>query len=424
MLRLSGNRLQLARECAASFFAITGVGCVLYDANYRICFEAGYGCASCGLCACAGREQPCEAMDVRVQSSAARFGGKYIYACPLGLTCVTSPVETDYETCGGITAGPFLLAEREDYIQCELSELALAPAQHAKALSILQRIPQVPPRMADALTKQLFWAVSGLGNSLGATLLLQEQHAQSVLDDVAEQIHSLKAGAPSPEYPLALENELLQAVSVADRAAANARLNELLGHVFFSAGGQFSSIRARVCELLVSLSRAAIRGGAESAQVLSLSEQNIQQLQTIYDTNRLCVWLSSALQTYMACMFDEESLDSRDVMPRALAYIRRHCGGRLTLRDTAESVYLSPSYFSHFFKKEMGQSFSQYLTAVRLERARMLLRQSELSLAEVAARTGFVDQSHFNKVFKAELGVTPGVYRKRRGRGYDELAEP
>ena len=79
---------------------------------------------------------------------------------------------------------------------------------------------------------------------------------------------------------------------------------------------------------------------------------------------------------------------------------------------TLSSVYgITVSYVSKIFKEQIGCNFSDYLTTKRMERAKQLLEESELSISEIAQRTGYVDSSTFIKNFKRTTKMTPGAYR-------------
>ena len=104
--------LKLARECAQAISAACGVGCVVTDARGQLYCEEGYGCASCQLCLAAGRRpEDCVQSQIYGMAEAARFGGKYIYFCPMGLTCFVSPILEDEEVTAKLTVGPFLMVD-------------------------------------------------------------------------------------------------------------------------------------------------------------------------------------------------------------------------------------------------------------------------------------------------------------------------
>src|SRR5262245_36583561 len=106
------------------------------------------------------------------------------------------------------------------------------------------------------------------------------------------------------------------------------------------------------------------------------------------------------------------------VLPRGrlravLEYIEEHLDAAPTLAEIAAVAVLNPYHFARQFKAAMGLPPHQYIITRRVEQAKHLLRAgTELSLAEVAARAGFYDQSQFSHHFKRLVGVTPGQYRK------------
>jgi AraC family transcriptional regulator len=107
-----------------------------------------------------------------------------------------------------------------------------------------------------------------------------------------------------------------------------------------------------------------------------------------------------------------------DALPQAklgavVAYIEGHLDGGLTLEQMAATAHLSPCHFARRFKATTGLPPYQYIIMRRVERAQQLLQQGrDLSLAQVAARAGFSDQSQFSLHFKRVVGVTPGQFRK------------
>ncbi|HZG57034.1 response regulator transcription factor [Paenibacillus sp.] len=87
----------------------------------------------------------------------------------------------------------------------------------------------------------------------------------------------------------------------------------------------------------------------------------------------------------------------------------------LSMQALAEKFSMSPAYFSRSFKAETGQTFVQYVTGLRMERARELLADAALTTTEAARASGFADYPHFAKAFKRQYGLSPSEYRKRMG---------
>jgi AraC family transcriptional regulator len=102
----------------------------------------------------------------------------------------------------------------------------------------------------------------------------------------------------------------------------------------------------------------------------------------------------------------------RHKLRAAVDYIDAHLDSELTLDDLAAVAHLSPYHFARMFKTSTGLPPHQYVIARRIERAKQMLRGGDdLSLAQVAARSGFWDQGHFTRHFKRLVGVTPKQYR-------------
>jgi two-component system response regulator YesN len=85
--------------------------------------------------------------------------------------------------------------------------------------------------------------------------------------------------------------------------------------------------------------------------------------------------------------------------------------GDLSLRAVAEAVGLSPSYFSAAFKREMKENFSDYLTKVRIRRAKELLCCTTKLIYEIAYDVGFRDYRYFSQIFKKQTGQTPRQFQ-------------
>lgn len=104
---------------------------------------------------------------------------------------------------------------------------------------------------------------------------------------------------------------------------------------------------------------------------------------------------------------------NNDPIEDVLKYIKRNHAQKIALEDICKHFGYSRSYVSHVFKKRIGQSFREYLTRLRLEDAKSLLKYSNLTVTEIALSIGFGDSTYFSNVFKANVGISPSAYRKK-----------
>lgn len=101
----------------------------------------------------------------------------------------------------------------------------------------------------------------------------------------------------------------------------------------------------------------------------------------------------------------------------AVDYIGRHLHEELTLNTVAGEIFCSAAYLSHLFKKETGKNFSEYLTASRVQKAKLLLATTALPIREIAERVGIPNPSYFSKVFMKAAGMQPYRYRAEQTGG-------
>lgn len=73
---------------------------------------------------------------------------------------------------------------------------------------------------------------------------------------------------------------------------------------------------------------------------------------------------------------------------------------------------MAPAYVSYIFKKETGQGIVEYITELKMKKARQLLKDKSLKIVQVAKICGYENQSYFNKLFKSYYGMTPVQYRE------------
>jgi AraC family transcriptional regulator len=98
---------------------------------------------------------------------------------------------------------------------------------------------------------------------------------------------------------------------------------------------------------------------------------------------------------------------------RVIDYIESHLDQDLSLVKLAAIAQMSPYYFARLFKQSIGAPPHQYLTTCRIEKAKQLLANKDLSILEITQQIGLQSQSHFTNLFRRSVGVTPSAYRER-----------
>lgn len=96
---------------------------------------------------------------------------------------------------------------------------------------------------------------------------------------------------------------------------------------------------------------------------------------------------------------------------QVIDYIHTHLNRDLSLAELASVVNISPTYFANLFKRTVGTSPHQYVIQQRVERAKVMLKKTNLAIADIALQVGFSSQSHLTQQFKRLTGMTPKQVR-------------
>ncbi len=407
--------METVREIVGDFAASTGISCRFYNTEGEklFCSPTEQVCAA--LCAALDMDFRCEALHAATPDAALRFGGRYIYFCPLGLAFFASPVMNGGSLAGALVAGPVRIMETEDQLSGLSFDLDALGSEAVAAVKCASE--DAPPRNSaqlQALSRQLFANAVYLSDSGQELLLARDDHAQgSAIENYIAYLKSSEGIRVS--YPMDKEQALFRAVVRGDRDSAGTLLNQILGHIYFYALDN-EEIHVRITELFVVLMRAAAVGGANIDRILNLSRRCLWEIRNIHTQEALTSWLASALRQLTDAMFPVSDTRHSDTMEKAMRYIRQKFALHLTLEDVAQFVGYSPAYFSRIFREDTGMTFKEYLNELRIERAKSLLLTTELSVTEISSMLGCSDQSYFCKIFRRATGVSPDKYRKRSRR--------
>ncbi|HBR01027.1 MAG TPA: AraC family transcriptional regulator, partial [Ruminiclostridium sp.] len=261
--------------------------------------------------------------------------------------------------------------------------------------------------------------IAAYGSGEGTDYLSEPREILEQQSDISTYIHHIKTmgGQESSgrDYPIEKERELLTLISAGDQYGARKVLNEILGAILLKSGISFDVVKARVLELIVVLSRAAVEGGAEIEQIFGLNFKYLNEINHFKTVEEMTAWLSKIMERFSECVFDMKDVKHSDVIYKSISYISKNYMQKISLEKVAAAVYLSPSYFSKIFKEETGTNFVTYLNNYRISVAKRLLMDNSIDIVDISNLVGYEDQSYFSKSFKKITGMTPGKYRVSRG---------
>jgi len=213
-------------------------------------------------------------------------------------------------------------------------------------------------------------------------------------------------------YSLDREYELKAKVRNGEKQAAQQVLDNLLVDIIEKHFEHIDTVKTRIVELLVIVSRAAVDGGADLDDILRLNARFYQELLKKKDPEEICLWTKDMLEVFVNRVEESKNQRNLQAIQKAAEYIRLNYRHKLTIDDIAQAVYLSPCYLSRIFKQSLGCTLMEYLTRVRVEKAKKMLRNPKYNVMQVAEESGFEDPGYFTRVFKKIEGVTPSRFKQ------------
>ena len=240
-------------------------------------------------------------------------------------------------------------------------------------------------RAVDSLCSYRFFVADSVILSSGWLT----EHSESVTEEsIQEQLHMLDTALFSayPEDVLHAVGQLFQSVRSSLSRNTYAHVWNLMMILYTSRAQQFHLPKDRFSPLFGHTSFNRLTDAADAMQ-------------------KLFTDLQDALR-------DSDSGPKNSYISQAAAYLNSHISAQTDLETVAEHVHVSAPYLSQLFRKELGKTFREYRTELRIEYAKQLL-QKDYKIYEIASMTGFQNEKYFSSTFRKVTGFSPRQYRKR-----------
>jgi len=419
-----------------SYYRATGIKAIFIDRQGKIVVSSISDVFLCNICKMIQSREEGEKRCLETFHNSAlksiEYGFPYIYQCYAGIIEWSAPFLFEGELLGSFVSGGVLMRKPDSSFLKEIQKVdKIFQIEGSRLEEVLKKVKIVSEKKVKAAADILYIMANYLAKTeLIDIRLRQERYIQQA--KISEEIQDIKrkelALLEKEEnnensfisicslYPLETERELLKRVRLGDKEGAKEVLNEILGKILFKNAGQTELIRARLLELAVVLSRAAVEGKAELEMILGLNFEYIQEAGKLKSIEELCIWIVKVLDRFTESVYENRNIKNVEIIRRTREFIRTNYKKKIKLIDISKAIYLSPFYLSHIFKQETGSTLLEYLTKVRIEEAKRLLENTSWNTTRISFEVGYSDQSYFCKVFKKSEGLAPSDYKKRMKR--------
>ncbi len=210
-----------------------------------------------------------------------------------------------------------------------------------------------------------------------------------------------------------LESSFLQATRQGDFDQASQYFNQLINLIETHTPSDLAQMRSKALEWLILAGR---QGESQSDTLIGATssiaaEPDYATLLSSKDSASLRQQALERVRDLTIQFSGSRGRPVNDMITAAKNYLDEHYAGNISLESVADSIALSAPYLSRLFSSQIGKTFIDYLTDLRIAKACQLLREGRLSIKEISSAVGYTDPNYFSRIFKRVIGKTPSEYR-------------
>lgn len=210
-----------------------------------------------------------------------------------------------------------------------------------------------------------------------------------------------------------IEKQLMIQLKLGDIEGVSGLMNKLFAEIIIPTSSHVEQVYHIGAELVFHLAR-TLHEQDESFEAIAGAPINevLRVMEAKRDIEALREYMTDFIQTIASYMKNKHTTKNQKVVHRIQQYIDNHYMENVTIQRLAEEVYLSPTYMCQIFKQETGDTIIEFLTKVRVDKAKELLKSPDLKIFVIAEMVGFENATYFTTVFKKMTGMLPGKYRE------------
>ena len=172
-------------------------------------------------------------------------------------------------------------------------------------------------------------------------------------------------------------------------------------------------VRYAALGIIVAAGRRAEQSNDSIVKIFGKQYNYIDKIMRMKEERSIRMWIINFLNWILDYSASKLDVKENDMIVLAKRYMQdNYDNPNLTLNDVAAHVELNEKYFSNRFTKEAGENVSSYLTGIRMQKAKELLKTTNFKVYEIAEMVGYHNVEHFNRVFKKMFEISPTQYRK------------
>lgn len=312
----------------------------------------------------------------------------------------------------------------KEYFNCMVGTVmanklaVLVPYEHAvmeynERIELIERARELVRRLRKKTDISFRIGISGVGE-LGslADSYNKALNALVITTGSVAHVDDLPIGCQyAGDYPIHLEKRIFEEVEKGDVNNAVTTAGAFFDWMAETSPESLMEIRTKVLEFVLWSEHIAYQKGGMTYQFNSRQDY-LPALMSMSNLHQIKSWFMDKVMEAARNVLSKRTEKSNSIIENAKEYMKQYYYKDISLDDVSRVVNISPYYFSKIFKEDTGENFIEYLTGIRIEKAKELLETTEYSMKEICSMVGYSDPNYFSRSFKKNVGVTPTEFKE------------
>ncbi len=213
------------------------------------------------------------------------------------------------------------------------------------------------------------------------------------------------------DYPIETESLLFKSVEEGNINRSTYYAKSYFDWMMENHSRNVMDVKLKVLEFVLRAEQIGFESGGMIYR-FNLRSEYLDDIMRMNTYEQLYEWFISKISNVCRNILTKKEESTVDIIKKAQSLIAQNYAKDMVLDEVSKELQISPYYFSKLFKKRTGSTFIEYVTGVRMEKAKELLRNTTKSMKEICMEVGYSDANYFSRTFKKNVGMSPSEYKE------------
>lgn len=345
-----------------------------------------------------------------------RWKNTYFSTCHAGIMLWSFPIVIENKQIGAIVCGQVLLWKPDRYFYKQLEKFNADILDMKILKGKVDQLNIISADRCESISRMLYIFVGYL-TKYNTSFYNKQIEIKKWQNYMTKQINDRKKKYKNTKFDNSVyikrEKTLLQYVRTGMKGKVESLLPKICTDIEILFDFNLEGVKKACTELVVLVSRAAIDGGVECNISLDISREFLININNYKRSEELFNEMYKIIDKLIDTVYLLTDNNQYSILKIAKEYINNNYKNNITINKISNYLYISDYYLCHLFKENLNYTVNEYITRVRIEKSIEFMQNRELNIRDIMYEVGFSSQSHFTKIFKKIIGVTPGVYRNK-----------